>query len=71
MKLDNVLHLIFGMKFIGQPVSFTCILRRTHDSFDALEAFAVFGWYIDSMMHCLLDAKYSMNLVDHCNLQTI
>ena len=70
MKLD-VSHLIFGMKFIGQPVSFAYIVRRTHDSFDTLEASAVFGWYIDSMMHCLLDAKYSMHLVYHHNLQTI
>ena len=61
----------FSFQFIVQPVSFTYIVRRTHDSFDTLEASAAFGWYINSMMHCLLDAKYSMHLVDHCNLQTI
>ena len=62
---------IFCFQFIVQPVSFTYIVRRTHDSFDTLEASATFGWYINSIMHCLLDAKYSMHLVDHCNLQTI
>ena len=61
----------FYFQFIVQPVSFTYIVRRTHDSFDTLEASAAFGWYINSMMHCLLDAKYSMHLVDHRNLQTI
>ena len=61
----------FRFQFIVQPVSFTYIVRRTRDSFDTLEASATFGWYINSMMHCLLDAKYSMHLVDHRNLQTI
>ena len=61
----------FCFEFIVQPVSFTYRVRRTHDSFDTLEASATFGWYINSMMHCLLDATYSMHLVDHRNLQTI
>ena len=61
----------FCFQSIVQPVSFTYIVMRTHDSFDTHEASAAFGWYISSMMHCLLDAKYSMHLVDHRNLQTI
>ena len=33
----------FCFQFIVQPVSFTYIVRRTHDSFDTLEASAAMG----------------------------